>query len=45
MKVFENVQRHVLGIETSIDFVGRNHGDAEIISRLVGLDIHRTTWC
>jgi len=38
------MQRHALGVGTLIDFAERNHGDAEIVSRRVEEDIHRTTW-
>ncbi|MDR3608327.1 MAG: 3-(methylthio)propionyl-CoA ligase [Oligoflexia bacterium] len=38
------MQRHSLSISSLIDFAERQHGDAEIVSRRVEGDLHRTTW-
>ncbi|MDT7516200.1 3-(methylthio)propionyl-CoA ligase [Rhodoferax mekongensis] len=39
-----NMQQHTLGVAALIDFADRNHGDAEVVSRRVEGDIHRTDW-
>ena len=38
------MQDHPLSISSFIEFAARNHGDAEIVSRRVEGDIHRTTY-
>ena len=38
------MQDQPLLISSLIEFVERHHGDAEIVSRRVEGDLHRTTW-